>query len=204
MSSNDSPQNNSDWTWDDWDNIPESTDDPSGVKDPTENPEAWDICRDFIDPLADELEKRSRCSIDDIEALEWFGVGMDGVGPAAYTNAWERVRIELGAYLPGHVCESFELYVRGLVERAKEAAREFTELSGKDDEDASWQRDVVMKDFAVNVVEPCLGCLRNTSAVLKRRMNGTEERSRRPSRAPSIDENRSNSRVISRQWRLLR
>jgi len=142
----------------------------SGMKDPAENPEGWHLCRDLIDPLANELQawlQKSEFTVEDVDSLQFLDVGVNGVGPDAYVNAWSRARVELDVKVSSEYRRTLEHHVRGLAQGAREVLRRLDELP-PDDDNAHW-RDVEIQSFAVQVVEPCLRYLRDLSGVLKGR-----------------------------------
>ena len=53
----------------------------SRIKDPADGPNSWHICRDFIDPLAAELEEWLRNPESTPDDLKWFDVGLKRLGP---------------------------------------------------------------------------------------------------------------------------
>ena len=108
----------------------------SGVVDPDENPEAWDIFRDLIDPLVDKLEgwlDRPVESVTDITALEAFDPSPNWNRPDQhYTNAWDRARVELDACQLGSSNRSLEEQLARLARRSRDFAKEWKKLSVED------------------------------------------------------------------------
>lgn len=144
-----------------------------GVKDPAEDPEGWDICRDFIDPLADELEEWREDPDGTVEDLMDFDVGMNDAGPDACINAWRRARIEFATGSLGDLRKPLEECVRRV---AKESSRthallaRFSEEEAEDQEETEdWEGTAIM-EFEHAVVEPCLQYLREISRAIRKRV----------------------------------
>lgn len=142
----------------------------SGIKDPEEVGDAWHICRDFLDPLANELEAWVRSpqpTIADIELLLWFDIGMDGgAGPEERINAWRQAKAFLDVKGLTAVRDSLERAVSGLAQQAAKVLSQL-EVLPLDGEESQW-RNVAIASFQVQAVEPCLADLRAVSAELKR------------------------------------
>ena len=176
---NNSPRSH-DWPHDDRDQMyEERVHRKRGIRDPEDDPDSWDICRDFIDHLANELEMwhvPSETDEESLEGLTWFHVGCDGVGPDARVHAWDRARIELSAGFPMSFVRSLEDAVRQVSERARHAIVRYRKLCERDDPEMP--PDVEIMNFEVSVVEPCLRFLRNFSRTVGRELAGTSSRAK--------------------------
>ena len=137
----------------------------SRIKDPADGPNSWHICRDFIDPLAAELEEWLRNPESTPDDLKWFDVGLKRLGPDAYINAWDRARTFLMRHKLTEIRQSLEDAIHDVATNA-------TRYAGKSDEppldaEGAERLRVATLAFSVQVVEPCLTHLRNLSHELK-------------------------------------
>jgi hypothetical protein len=150
----------------------------SRIKHPDEIGDDWHPCRDFIDPLADELKEWLRDS--EARGLDYsepttldrlmcilVGIVVDGPGSAPDVAAWPRARAWFEVQGPAGFGDRFAARVQGVWEEMESLERRLDDLEPDENLDirAGWE----FEGFLVTVIEPFIADLRNWSRELKRR-----------------------------------
>jgi hypothetical protein len=143
------------------------------IRDPyKEDHLPWHICPDFLNPQIEELNKwlkKSEHTIDDIESLQWFDVGIDNdVGPDNIVNAWSSAKYWLKTCAP-ELKDDVENIFRALAKKSCEAYRKLHKT------EEEWQ-DVLISQFG-NYVEQCSRDLSYISRLLQDRPVMNEQHS---------------------------
>jgi len=152
---------------------PRSDQGSSGTKDLHNNDHTWHIGRDFIDPLAKELGEWLKKPVDtaeqiieNIEALTYFDVGVDGIGSDTSVAAWARAKVWLDLNVSVEFRNSFESEIRTVSSKSQDLLRRLRRLKANQDTE-DWNVEIF--SFSFQVVEPVLEYLQNMSRFLEQR-----------------------------------
>jgi hypothetical protein len=155
------------------------------TKHPDEIGEGWHPGRDFIDPLADELEEWRRASEGDgfdytepttLDRLTYIiaGIVVGGPGSDPQAAAWRRARARFDMRGPAGFRDRFAKRVKGVWKKIESLERRLKDWqpaddSSDEDDDGSLNEHTAFEftGFLVTVIEPFIADLRNWSRELK-------------------------------------
>jgi len=147
---------------------PAPIDSTSGLKHPDQCPEPWHICRDFLDPMADELEewlRTSKRTVKGVRNLTYCIIAIvRGIGSDAAIADWRRAGAWLDVHGPVGFRGRFVCKTRNVWRAAEALMRKLPNLRSYDGFPC---RGVEFQSFQVTVVEPFIADLRNWSGELK-------------------------------------